>query len=66
MPKNKYEDFIKLAESLKDDAVKFYEKGNASAGTRLRKGLMDLKNLASDIRKNVQEQKNKNKKTKNR
>lgn len=38
--------------------VRFYEKGNKSAGTRLRKHLQEIKNLATLIRKDVQEIKN--------
>ena len=59
---NKYEEkFFALADSLKEDATKFYEKNNGSAGTRLRKGLIKLKNLATEIRKDIQEIKNKQK-----
>lgn len=53
--------FTKLTEllaSLEADFVKFYEKKNASAGTRIRKGMQDLKSLAQEIRTNVQELKN--------
>jgi hypothetical protein len=59
---NKYEEqFFAVAASLKEDAAKFYEKNNGSAGTRLRKGLIKLKNLATEIRKDIQEIKNKQK-----
>jgi hypothetical protein len=34
------------------------EAGNKAAGTRARKALMDLKNLAGDRRKEIQEAKN--------
>ncbi|GHA58094.1 histone H1 [Pontibacter akesuensis] len=47
-----------LVMSLEGDFEKFYEKGNAAAGTRVRKGMQDLKNMAQDIRKEVQDQKN--------
>lgn len=47
-----------LVHSLEDDFKKFYEKGNKAAGTRVRKGMQDLKNLAQDIRKEVQDIKN--------
>ncbi|MOA32813.1 hypothetical protein D3C78_1540620 [compost metagenome] len=47
--------------SLEEDAEKFYNKGNNAAGTRVRKGMQDLKNLASEIRKEVTELKNKEK-----
>jgi len=38
--------------------IKFYEKENKAAGTRVRKGLQDLKNLSQQIRVEVQEEKN--------
>jgi hypothetical protein len=37
--------------------VKFYEKGNKSAGTRVRKHMNELKRKAQEIRKEVQERK---------
>jgi len=40
--------------SLEPDVVKFYEKGQAAAGTRLRKGLSDLKKKSQDIRNDIQ------------
>ena len=48
----------KLAE-VEEDARKFYESGNKAAGTRVRTGMQALKNLAQDIRKEVQDIKNK-------
>ena len=39
------------------DAVKFSE-GNNSAGTRVRKAMQNIKNLAQLVRLEVQEQKN--------
>ena len=39
------------------DAEKF-ARGNGSAGTRVRKHMQSLKNLAQEVRKEVQEQKN--------
>jgi len=47
-----------LVASVEADAVKFYENGNAAAGTRVRKGMQDLKNLAQTIRAEVTEKKN--------
>lgn len=44
--------------SLEADFHKFYEKGNQAAGTRVRKGMQEMKNLAQDIRKEVQDMKN--------
>ena len=39
------------------DAAKFTE-GNNSAGTRVRKYMQSIKNLAQEVRKEVQNQKN--------
>ena len=39
------------------DAVKF-DNGNNSAGTRVRKAMQNIKNLAQNVRLEVQEQKN--------
>lgn len=47
-----------LLAGLEGDADKFYNKGNSAAGTRLRKGLQDIKNLAQSIRLEIQESKN--------
>ena len=55
---NRYEELEALLESLKDDFKKFYDDGNKAAGTRVRKGMLDLRNKAQDIRKEVQEIKN--------
>lgn len=43
---------------LEGDFDKFYNKGNKAAGTRIRKGMQDLKVMAQDIRKEVQDSKN--------
>jgi flagellar biosynthesis/type III secretory pathway protein FliH len=45
--------------SLEADFQKFYDKGNSAAGTRVRKGMQELKNLAQEIRNEVQSVKNK-------
>lgn len=45
--------------SLEGDFEKFYEKNNQAAGTRVRKGMQDLKTLAQAIRSEVQDTKNK-------
>lgn len=46
-----------LLVSFEKDFVKFYEKGNKSAGTRVRKHMNELKRKAQEIRKEVQERK---------
>ena len=47
-----------LFASVEVDANKFYNSGNSAAGTRVRKGMQDLKNLAQAIRNEVTEKKN--------
>ena len=54
----RFEQVRDLLMSLEDDFVKFYEKGNQAAGTRVRKGMQDLKNLAQEIRIEIQDIKN--------
>ncbi len=52
------EKFTKLQELLdgmKVDIDKFYHKEQNAAGTRLRKELNNLRKLAADIRKEIQE-----------
>ncbi len=56
---NRYEELEALLASLKEDFQKFYEGDNNAAGTRVRKGMLELRNKAQDIRKEVQEIKNK-------
>ncbi|AKD04835.1 histone H1 [Pontibacter korlensis] len=55
---NNFSKLKDLVMSLEGDFEKFYDKGNAAAGTRVRKGMQDLKNMAQDIRKEVQDIKN--------
>ena len=43
--------------SLQEDAVKFYEKGNSAAGTRLRKGLQEIRKFAQEVRLDISERK---------
>jgi hypothetical protein len=54
----KFEEIRDLVLGLEDDFDKFYDKKNQAAGTRVRKGMQELKNIAQDIRLNVQEIKN--------
>ncbi len=55
----KFEELKTLIAAIEVDAEKFYSKGNSAAGTRVRKGMQDLKNIAQAIRAEVQELKNK-------
>ena len=54
----RFEELSALVDGVKGDFEKFYDKGNKAAGTRVRKGMQDLKTLAQDIRKEVQDMKN--------
>lgn len=56
---NKFAQLRDLVMSLESDFEKFYDKNNNAAGTRVRKGMQELKNLAQEIRVEVQETKNK-------
>lgn len=55
---NHYDELQKLVESLKEDFSKFYEKGVNSAGSRIRKGMQELKEKAQAVRVDVQTIKN--------
>jgi hypothetical protein len=55
---SRFSDVKNLVMSLEADFEKFYDKGNQAAGTRVRKGMQDLKNLAQTIRTEVQDKKN--------
>jgi hypothetical protein len=54
----RFEQLKNLVMSLEDDFEKFYDKENQAAGTRVRKGMQDLKNMAQEIRIEVQDMKN--------
>lgn len=54
----RFDEIRDLIMSLEGDFQKFYDKQNQAAGTRVRKGMQDLKNLAQEIRVEVQEMKN--------
>ena len=55
---DRYNQLAALLESLKEDFDRFYDKGNKAAGTRVRKGMLDLRNMAQEIRVEVQDIKN--------
>ncbi|MCZ6519892.1 MAG: histone H1 [Bacteroidetes bacterium] len=55
----RFDELKSLVESLEGDFQKFYDKGNQAAGTRVRKGMQELKNVSQTIRVEVQEIKNK-------
>ena len=55
----RFEELRDMVMNAEDDFAKFYEKENKAAGTRVRKTMQELKNIAQVIRKEVQDQKNK-------
>ena len=55
----RFDELTDLVMSLEGDFQKFYDKENQAAGTRVRKGMQELKNLSQAIRVEVQDIKNK-------
>lgn len=53
-----YTQLKQLLEGLEPDMEKFYDKGNKAAGTRVRKGLQEVKKLSQTLRVEIQERKN--------
>lgn len=56
---SRFDDIKNVIEGVEDDMKKFYEKGNKAAGTRVRKGLQELRKLAQEVRLEIQDIKNK-------
>ena len=54
---NRLDELKNYIAGLETDFVKFYEKENHAAGTRVRKAMQGLKKLANDIRAEVQAKK---------
>jgi len=57
---SRFSELQSIVNDMEGDFQKFYDKGNQAAGTRVRKGMQDLKNLAQNIRVEVQNMKNSN------
>ncbi|MDX1547498.1 MAG: histone H1 [Rhodothermales bacterium] len=53
----RFAELKEFVDGLEEDFNKFYDKGNKAAGTRVRKGMQELKTLAQDIRVEIQEKK---------
>ncbi len=53
-----YEALKAKIHEIEEDVNKFYEKGNNAAGTRIRKAMQEVKRLAQDVRKDIQDRKN--------
>lgn len=54
----KYSELARCVENIETDANKFFINGNKAAGTRARKHLQELKQLAQDLRVLIQNTKN--------
>ena len=54
---SRYDDLKEFVESMERDFSQFYEKGNKAAGTRVRKGMQEMKKMAQDIRVEIQDKK---------
>ena len=54
MPASKYNKIKEIIGAVEEDINKFYFKGNKTAGTRVRKAMQEVKNLAQEMRKDVQ------------
>jgi hypothetical protein len=52
---SRFTEIVELVQSFEKDFIKFYDKGNKSAGTRVRKHMAELKRKAQEIRIEVQE-----------
>jgi hypothetical protein len=52
---NRLQELRDLLMTFEKDFAKFYEKGNKSAGTRVRKHMNELKRKAQEIRKEIQD-----------
>jgi hypothetical protein len=53
----RFDDLKEFVDGLEKDFKQFYEKNNKAAGTRVRKAMQELKQMAQDIRVEVQERK---------
>jgi hypothetical protein len=53
-----FENLLKHVKGLEEDFIKFYDKDNKAAGTRIRKGMLEIKQMAQRIRLEVLNKKN--------
>lgn len=54
----KFSEIKELVAALESDVEKFSKSNNKAAGTRVRKGLQDLKTLSQALRLEIQDMKN--------
>ena len=57
----KFNELRSILDSMGVDIEKFYAKNQNAAGTRLRKSLNDLRKKAAEIRKDIQDERQKRK-----
>ena len=55
---DRFEEVYRALMSCQDDFRKFYELNNKAAGTRVRKGMLELRTIANEVRTEVQSIKN--------
>lgn len=55
---SRFSELKSIVDGLEEDFEKFYDKKNKAAGTRVRQGMQAIKNLAQEIRTEVQNIKN--------
>lgn len=55
---DKFKELADLVASLEGDFEKFYDGKNKAAGTRVRKGMLEMTKWAKEVRVDVQEKKN--------
>lgn len=53
-----FEQIKQIMSGVEGDLAKFLEKGNKTAGTRVRQAMQEIKKLAQQVRVDVQEKKN--------
>lgn len=54
----KFQLLMRMTLTLEEEFTKFYVKGNQAAGTRIRKAMQEIKQMAQEIREEVQKMKN--------
>ena len=54
----RYEELYSTLMAVQEDFNKFYQHKNKAAGTRVRKGMLELRKLAHEVRQEIQEIKN--------
>jgi len=52
---DRYEQLYTTLMSVQEDFRKFYQQNNKAAGTRIRKGMLELRKLSQEVRQEVQD-----------